>query len=103
MTVLNAPVLSLHVVWERFYTFLSHFLPPPPTEQYNEANLTGFIASINRRLKPLGLEIASSQMEDSAALWYGLVNRSEDPAATVASTYSPAELAFFNKIVSYSM
>ncbi len=77
--------------------------PPPPTEQYNEANLTGFIASINRRLKPLGLEIASSQMEDSAALWYGLVNRSEDPAATVASTYSPAELAFFNKIVSYSV
>jgi len=45
------------------------------------------------------MHLAHSTMEDSPIQWYALVNRSQDPAAKIASGYSPAELELFNKVV----
>ena len=46
------------------------------------------------------MELAQAHMEESGEVWYGLVNRREDAAAKLATTYSPAELSLFNKAVS---
>ena len=59
-----------------------------------------FLSTINRQLRPLNLELAQARMEDSPALWCGLVNRSPDAAAKISSKFSPAELELFNKVVS---
>ena len=65
-----------------------------------EVDFSTFISTLNRQLKPLNLELAQSRMEDSPALWCGLVNRSPDAAAKISSKFSPAELELFNKVVS---
>ena len=62
-----------------------------------------FVNLLNRQLKPLGMELARGTMEDTGQKWYGLVNRSDDPAAKIATAYSPAELELFNKAVSLSL
>ena len=46
------------------------------------------------------MELVNSLMEDSYERWYGLVNRAADPGAKIASKHSPAELEYFNKVVS---
>jgi len=61
----------------------------------------GFVSSLNNRLKPLGMHLAHSTMEDSPIQWYALVNHSQDPAAKIASGYSPAELELFNKVMEH--
>lgn len=66
----------------------------------DETTFTSFINSINRQLKPVDMELVNSLMEDSYERWYGLVNRSADYAARIGVRYSPAELEFFNKVVS---
>ena len=48
----------------------------------------------------MNLELAQARMEDSPALWCGLVNQSPDAAAKISSKSSPAELELFNKVVS---
>ena len=45
------------------------------------------------------MQLVHSTMEDSPARWYALINRSQDPAAKIASNYTPAELELFNKVV----
>ena len=59
------------------------------------------MSGLNRDLKSLDMELVHSRLEDSNERWYGLVNRTADPAAKIASGYSPAELEFFNKVVSF--
>ena len=49
------------------------------------------------------MELARGTMEDTGQKWYGLVNRSDDAAAKIATAYSPAELELFNKAVSLSL
>lgn len=68
-------------------------------ERYDDSHFPGFLSAINRHLKPLGMELAQSRMEASAARWYGLVNRVQDPAAKIATSYSQPELEFFNKVL----
>ena len=66
----------------------------------NPADFPSFISSLNRTLKPLGMEIAMGHMEDTGEVWYGLVNRVRDTAAKICSGYTPAELELFNRVVS---
>ena len=75
---------------------------PPHThspERGDVALFPGFLSTLNRHLDPLGMQLVHSTMEDSPACWYALVNRSQDPAAKIASNYTPAELELFNKVV----
>ncbi len=46
------------------------------------------------------MQVVHSLMEDSFEHWYGLVNRSADAGAKIATRYTLAELEFFNKVVS---
>lgn len=59
------------------------------------------MSTINRQLKLLNLELAQARMEDRAEVWYGVVNRSPDVAAKISSSFSPAELELFNKVVGH--
>ena len=77
---------------------------PPHTHTHSPergdiALFPGFLSTLNRHLDPLGMQLVHSTMEDSPACWYALVNRSQDPAAKIASNYTPAELELFNKVV----
>ena len=64
------------------------------------ADFPSFISAVNRTIKPLGIELAKGYMEDTGAVWYGLVNRNSDTAAKIGSEYTPAELELFNRAVS---
>ena len=64
------------------------------------AQFSSFVSEVNRSLKPLGLELARGNAEDTGEVWYALVNRTADSAAKIGSCYSPAELELFNKAVS---
>ena len=70
-----------------------------PVERPDD-DFSTFLSTINRQLRPLNIELAQARMEDSPALWCGLVNRSPDTAAKISSKFSPAELELFNKVVS---
>lgn len=65
-----------------------------------DVDFSTFVATLNRQLKPLDLELAQARMEDTPAIWCGFVNRSSDAAAKISSKFSPAELELFNKVVS---
>jgi len=67
------------------------------------SDFPNFVSLLNRQLKPLGMELTRGTMEDTGQKWYGLVNRSDDAAAKIATAYSPAELELFNKAVSLSL
>lgn len=69
------------------------------SERGDIALFPGFLSTLNRYLDSLGMQLVHSTMEDSPARWYALVNRSQDPAAKIASNYTPAELELFNKVV----
>lgn len=58
-----------------------------------------FITSLNRQLKKLDMQVVNARMEDCSERWYGLVNRSADPAAKIATSYTAAQLEFFNKVI----
>ena len=45
------------------------------------------------------MELARGNLESSGETWYSVVNRSEDAAAKIATSYSAAELELFNKAV----
>ena len=78
----------------------SHPLLTCTPERGDGTLFPGFVSSLNLHLKSLGMQVAHSIMEDSPIQWYALVNRSQDPAAKIASHYNPAELELFNKVVS---
>ena len=67
------------------------------------AQFPGFVSEVNRPLKPLGLELARGNAEDTGEVWYAVVNRSADSAAKIGSCHSPAELELFNKTVGESI
>ena len=69
-------------------------------EHTHTRDFSSFVSTINRQLKPLGMELARGNLENSGETWYSVVNRSEDAAAKIAAAYSPAELELFNKAVS---
>ena len=73
---------------------------PTFSEAGETSNFSTFVTALNQQLKSVGMELARAYMEDSGQVWYGLVNRREDAAAKLATTYSPAELNLFNKAVS---
>lgn len=70
-------------------------------ERYDADLFPGFVSTLNRRLKPLGMEVGVARMEDGPTHWYGLVNRNQDAAAKAGTSYSPAELQLFNKVVEF--
>ena len=76
------------------------FPPSIPAVPAEAAQFPGFVSEVNRPLKPLGLELARGNAEDTGEVWYALVNRAADSAAKIGSCYSPAELELFNKAVS---
>ena len=72
----------------------------PPLAERPDIDFRTFVSVVNRQLKPLSLELAQARMEDSPALWCGIVNRSPDAAAQISSKFTAAELELFNKVVS---
>ena len=62
-------------------------------------DFSAFVSTINKRLKPLSLELATVRMESSGEKWVGVVNRAQDAASKLATTYTLAELEFFRKAV----
>ena len=72
---------------------------PLISEHYDAANFPSFISALNKHLKPLDMELSHVHLEDAPKQWYGLVNRTQDAAASAASSYSQAELEFFNHVV----
>ncbi|XP_064394464.1 non-structural maintenance of chromosomes element 1 homolog isoform X2 [Halichondria panicea] len=68
-------------------------------ESSDEKSFDSFLTSLNHHLKLLDMQIVHSLMEDSYERWYGLVNRSADPGAKIATRYTLAELEFFNKVM----
>ena len=59
--------------------------------------------SVNKQLRPLGLELCKARLEDREEVWSAVVNRNADPAAMIASIFTPQELEFFNKMVCVSI
>ena len=68
--------------------------------EHPDVDFRTFVSIVNRQLKPLSLELSQARMEDSPALWCGIVNRSPDAAAKISSKFTAAELELFNKVVS---
>ena len=62
-------------------------------------DFSAFVTTLNKRLKPLNMELATVRMENSGEKWVGVVNRVQDAASKLATTYTPAELEFFRKAV----
>ena len=56
--------------------------------------------ALNKKLKPLSLELCKARLEHAEEYWYAIVNRSPDSAAKIGSKFSAQELEFFNMIVS---
>ncbi len=57
------------------------------------------LVSLNKHLRPFGLELCKTRLEDREENWYAVVNRNPDAAAKIASKFTPQELEFFNKMV----
>ncbi|KAL9094674.1 MAG: hypothetical protein Q9165_002943 [Trypethelium subeluteriae] len=92
---------------------------PVPTNDITNEDLLAYIHTLNSALSPFDLEIRSTRPQtrqsfssngnsngDSAATSnnnneriYALVNASGDPAAQLATTYSPEELAFVKRVL----
>ena len=68
-------------------------------ESASEEHFSQYVLSMNKHLKPLGLEVGGARMEDCDEVWYAIVNRLPDAAAKVGSKFSPQELELFNKLV----
>ncbi|KAL9066491.1 MAG: hypothetical protein Q9157_007125, partial [Trypethelium eluteriae] len=85
---------------------------PVPTNDITNEELLAYIHALNSALSPFDLEIRSTRPQtrissdrngDPAASnnerVYALVNASGDPAAQLATTYSPEELAFAKRVL----
>eukprot|EP00731_Ephydatia_muelleri_P031845 Em0023g352a len=64
-------------------------------------DFSAFVSSLNKRLKPLGMELANVRMESSGEKWVGVANRAQDAASKIATSYTLAELEFFRKAMEY--
>jgi len=62
-----------------------------------------FLASVNKSLDPLDLELSRIRNEVTGKDVYALVNRREDEIARIASDYSPLEIAYFRALVEQIM
>lgn len=64
-------------------------------------DFSAVVSSLNKSLKPLGMELANVRMESSGEKWVGVTNRAQDAASKIATTYTLAELEFFRKATEY--
>ncbi|KAH9063372.1 hypothetical protein EDB87DRAFT_177028 [Lactarius vividus] len=62
-----------------------------------------FLASLNRSLDPLDLELSRMRDEITGKDMYALVNRRDDEIARIASDYSPLEISYFRALVEQIM
>ncbi|KAH9981233.1 Nse1 non-SMC component of SMC5-6 complex-domain-containing protein [Lactifluus volemus] len=62
-----------------------------------------FLASVNRSLDPLDLELSRTRNEVTGKDIYALVNRRDDEIAGIASDYSPLEISYFRALVEQIM
>ncbi|KAI0006094.1 Nse1 non-SMC component of SMC5-6 complex-domain-containing protein [Russula compacta] len=62
-----------------------------------------FLASLNKSLDPLDLELSRIRDEVTGKEMYALVNRRDDEIARIASDYSPLEISYFRALVEQIM
>lgn len=62
-----------------------------------------FLASLNKSLDPLDLELSRMRNETTGKEMYALVNRRDDEIARIASDYSPLEISYFRALVEQIM
>ncbi|KAI0306508.1 Non-structural maintenance of chromosomes element 1 [Multifurca ochricompacta] len=76
------------------------------TLQINANEVDGwsnFLASLNKSLDPLDLELSRIRNEVTGRETYALVNRRDDEIARIASDYSPLEISYFRALVEQIM
>jgi hypothetical protein len=62
-----------------------------------------FLATVNKSLDPLDLELSRMRNEITGKEMYALVNRKDDEVARIASDYSPLEISYFRALVEQIM
>ncbi|KAH9001205.1 Nse1 non-SMC component of SMC5-6 complex-domain-containing protein [Lactarius akahatsu] len=62
-----------------------------------------FLATLNKSLDPLDLELSRTRDEITGKDIYALVNRRDDEIARIASDYSPLEISYFRALVEQIM
>lgn len=62
-----------------------------------------FLASLNKSLDPLDLELSRIRNEVTGKDMYALVNRRDDEIARIASDYTPLEISYFRALVEQIM
>ncbi|KAI9446394.1 Non-structural maintenance of chromosomes element 1 [Lactarius indigo] len=62
-----------------------------------------FLATLNKSLDPLDLELSRTRDEITGKEMYALVNRRDDEIARIASDYSPLEISYFRALVEQIM
>ncbi|KAH9005218.1 Nse1 non-SMC component of SMC5-6 complex-domain-containing protein [Lactarius hatsudake] len=62
-----------------------------------------FLATLNKSLDPLDLELSRTRDEITGKDMYALVNRRDDEIARIASDYSPLEISYFRALVEQIM
>ena len=60
-----------------------------------------YVAAINKAMEPLGMKLSIGRKEQDGSEWLGLVNTTGDAASKKATAFSPAQLEYFKKIVSF--
>eukprot|EP00794_Sanderia_malayensis_P004662 gene4662-5271_t len=67
--------------------------------ELRQDDFVAFIAEINKKLKPLSMEIRHGKSEDDGMSYFSLVNCHEDEHSKVATDLSANEIAFFKKVL----